>query len=162
MKHNFDFNQDFRMLSAATIHNYIHAGKGEVTLASPSGIAHSYLFSMPRNASDFPEGTIFVYALHNDKKFYIGMLTELNEFRLTARSYFNADTEVVRGAAYIAKMATCQDLVDTTSMQLYHSGKCCRCGRKLTSAKALECGMGRLCRFRFNTISPGETWDGNS
>lgn len=31
-------------------------------------------------------------------------------------------------------------------VHVYHHGKCSRCGRKLTDAKSLRCGMGPKCR----------------
>jgi len=163
MKHHFDFDEDYRMLSSETIATYLHGGRGEVTLASPTGVAHRYLFSEPRNADEFPVGTIFVYALHEGRRFYLGMLDNNNQFRLTSRSQFKADTETVKGAMYIAKMASDQNLVDQTQMMLYHSGKCCRCGRLLSSGKSISCGLGKSCRKQLNKASSKvQIWDGNS
>lgn len=145
------------------IHRYIHAGKGELILQSPSGKAHKYLFLSPMNTADFSEDTIFVYCIHNDKRFYLGMLQDTEPwFRRTSRSAFGEDTEAVKGARYIAKMANNQELVDNTPMKLYQSGRCCKCGRKLSVPSEISAGIGRKCLRKYNQFIEAIPWDGNS
>ena len=149
------------MTDSKVIYRYLHGGKGEVTLVSPrSNKAHSYKFLKPANERDFPEDTIFVYVLHEGHKMYLGMLAG-SEFRRTAKSSFGEDTEAVKGARYIVKMANRQDVVDARRMELYHSGKCCYCGRPLESAKYLNYGIGKKCMQYYNIQLMKEPWDGN-
>lgn len=144
------------------IDRFIHAGKGELTLASPrTWHAHSYRFEFPANRAMFPEGTIFVYVLHNEHKMYIGMLDDELGVRCTNRSVFVETTEAVKGARYIVKMARSQELVDRQDMLIYHSGRCCRCGTKLRSENAMLQGMGRSCLKMYNQQINKEKWDGN-
>lgn len=152
------------ILSDSTIINrYIRAGKGEVILQAPSGTAHKYLFAFPKQKEDFPEGTVFVYAVHDDRKFYLGMLSDEGDgFRRTARSYFNEDTDIVKGAKYITRMAKDQALVDRTVMRLYHTGKCCRCGRALEDDIAIHEGIGKKCLKKLEESDFKVNWDGNS
>ena len=152
---------DNLMLDSRTICRYIHAGKGEVTLVSPqSNKAHTYLFAKPNDERQFPENTIFVYTLHDGHKIYLGML-DGNGFRMTARSRFDADTEVVKGARYIVAMSIRQDLVDKKKMNLYHSGRCCLCGKKLSGQAGLKHGIGKLCLKKYNIKLNKVPWDGN-
>lgn len=131
------------MTDSSTIWMYITAGRGIVTLEAPSGKSHTYAFLKPVNASEFPDDVIFVYAVHEEKQlFYIGMI-EGKFFRLTRHSRFLSDTEIVKGANYIMKMASNPKL--HTPMKLYHEGICCRCGRPLTSEKSLQSGIGHTC-----------------
>ena len=126
----------------------------------PSNKAHSYAFCKPKNERDFPADTIFAYVIHNDHKMYLGMLAG-SDFRRTRKSNFDEDTEAMKGVRYIVRMANRQDVVDRQDMHLYHSGRCCMCGRPLTSKKAMEEGIGRKCMERyFASISTGP-WDGN-
>lgn len=141
------FNESYRhqMTDRNIIHRYIIGGRGIVTLEAPSGKSHTYAFKRPLNASEFPDDVIFVYAVHDKEKlFYIGMMEGLN-FRLTHNSRFLEDTEIVRGAQYIVKMASYNDLASRSKMKLYHEGICCRCGRPLTSEKSVEQGAGPKC-----------------
>lgn len=127
------------------ISRYIYGGKGVVTLLSPTGVQHTYAFQKPRDSDEFPDDVRFVYAVHdNCKLFYIGMV-ENGEFRLTKRSRFLNDTEIVRGARYIWKMA---NMSFETPMKLYHEGMCARCGRQLTSEHSKIHGFGKDCLRR--------------
>ena len=150
------------MTDSSSIYRYIHAGKGEVTLVSPMSLkAHSYLFKQPADSGSFPADTIFVYVIHEGHSMYIGMLDNQYGFRLTNKSAFGEHTEAVKGARYIVKMASNQNLVDKRSMLLYHSGRCCKCGRLLRSDKALKLGIGRCCIKFYEELSQKEPWDGN-
>ena len=149
------------MTDASAIYRYIHAAEGEVTLVSPRTMkAHAYVFAEPKNKRDFPEDTIFVYALHNGHKMYLGLM-DGSGFRRTQKSNFSEDTEIMKGARYIVKMASRQDVVNQKAMLLYHSGKCCMCGRKLDSDKALAQGIGSKCLKRYNIHLSETPWDGN-
>ena len=152
---------DRLMTNAETIHRYIHAGKGKVTLVAPSMNAHEYWFRRPANPNEFEPGTIFVSVIHEGRPMYIGILDQ-GDVRLTRSSKFNPDTEAVKGAKYIAAMSINQGLVDRTPMKLYHSGKCCKCGRKLTDSKSMLDGIGRKCLKKYNALVAKEPWDGNS
>ena len=149
------------MTDSKVIYRYLHGGKGEVTLVSPrSWKAHSYKFLKPSNDREFPEDTIFVYVMHEGRRMYLGMLSG-SDFRRTAKSSFNEDTEAMKGARFIVKMANRQDLVDTKGMLLYHSGKCCYCGRQLDTPKSLAQGIGKKCLQKYNIIINRTPWDGN-
>ena len=137
-----------RLQGSEKIRDYIFGGRGIVTLKSPTGVHHTYVFQRPRNEDQFPDDVMFVYALHDgNKMFYVGMI-ENNQFRLTRSSRFLNDTEIVRGARYIMKMAFVEDL--DTPMELYHEGICSVCGRPLTNPKSIQTGIGPRCRRRLN------------
>lgn len=125
------------------IRNYIFGGQGIVTLLSPSGISHTYVIKHPNERDQFPDDVYFVYALHeNEKLFYIGMI-ENEVFRLTRSSRFLYDSDIVKGARYIMKMA--HDDKYLSKMRLIHCGVCSRCGRPLTSVKSRITGIGPKC-----------------
>lgn len=138
-----------KLTNSNEIMTYCLGGKGVVTLESPSGVHHTYFFKRPNNKDVFPDDTIFVYAVHNEKgilkHFYIGMM-ENTHFRLTRNSRFADYTEIVKGAFFIDRMMHNQKLVDTTPMSLYHEGMCCVCGRQLTNPKSIKSGVGPKCR----------------
>ena len=148
------------MLDSKVIYRYIHAGKGQVTLVNPNSLnAHSYKFLKPKDSRSFPENTIFVYCIHEDHLAYLGML-DGSGIRRTRRSSFDEHTEAMKGARYIVKMASNQDLVDARQMDLYHSGRCALCGRPLRGNSIKE-GMGPKCRKLYNEELMKVPWDGN-
>ena len=137
-----------RLRSSQLIYNYIMGGRGIVKLEAPSGNHHYYMFQKPAETDAFPDDVLFVYAVHDfKKKFYIGMIED-GKFRLTRNSRFLADTDIVKGAHYIMKMARYEALAESTPMKLYHMGRCARCGRELTTEKSMACGIGPKCRKR--------------
>lgn len=143
-----------KLEGSETISNYIYGGRGVVTLKAPSGKQHRYVFARPKNPNVFPDDVLFVYALHDRiKMFYVGMV-ERRQFRLTHSSRFLPDTEIVKGARHIMKMANIPEF--KTAMSLYHEGVCCFCGRQLTSEKSIETGIGPKCKkLRLKQISSG-------
>lgn len=133
-----------KLSNAEDIKNYIYGGRGVVTLTAPSGKSHTYIFARPKNTDVFPDDVLFVYALHDGvKQFYVGMV-ENEKFRLTHNSRFLPDTEIVKGARYIMKMANTPGL--ETPMEIKHNGVCCFCGRKLSSEKSIITGIGPKCK----------------
>lgn len=138
-----------RLTDKDTIRKYILGGRGVVTLKSPSGVHHTYVFRRPKNPTEFPDDVLFVYALHDKNKlFYIGMI-ESGKFRLTKSSRFLSDTPIVKGAFYIMKMASHNF---NTSMELYHEGMCSVCGRQLTNPKSILSGVGPKCKHRHDRL----------
>ena len=126
--------------------DYLLGGTGIVTLKSPSGIHHTYMFRKPRNPNEFPEDIYFVYAISRDNKlFYVGMLENMR-FRLTMNSRFRADNDIAKGAKYIERLMNSPKLFENTKMEIYHEGVCSVCGRKLTNPKSIKYGIGPECR----------------
>lgn len=130
------------------LNNYLMGGRAVVTLESPKGTKHTYIYAIPRNHESFPADVRFVYALHDGiKEFYIGMI-EMNVFRLTRNSRFLPDTDIVKGAKYIENMRNNQAFLDKSPMKIYHQGVCARCGRQLTDEKSIKIGFGPKCKKR--------------
>lgn len=149
------------MDNSENIYRYIHAGKGRLTLVAPTLKAHEYTFEFPSTPSDFDEGTIFVYVLHDGHRMYVGKLTNAG-VNITRSSKFGPDTEAYKGANYIARMSMSQELVDKTPMKLYQSGKCCMCGREMAADKTLKQGIGPKCAKIYAEWAAKIPWDGNS
>lgn len=137
--------------SSAMLNQYILGGRAVVTLESPQGKKHTYVYAIPRNSESFPPDVRFVYALHDGvKEFYIGMI-EMDQFRLTRNSRFLPDTEIVKGARYIEQLRHLQAFMDKSPMKIYHEGICARCGRKLVDPKSIERGFGPKCRKKMES-----------
>lgn len=135
------------------LNRYILGGRAVVTLESPKGKKHTYVYMVPKNSENFPDDVRFIYALHDGKKqFYIGML-EKDVFRLTRNSRFLPDTEIVKGAKYIENMRHNQSFLNDSPMKIYHEGTCARCGRKLLDVRSIKQGFGSKCIRR---IKDGE------
>lgn len=137
-----------QFVSGPQIANYISGGKGIVTLQSPTGKHHTYEFRRPNDEDVFPKDTLFVYTLVKDFTWmYVGMYSSsYKSFKLTRASRFRSSSPIVKGARYIVKLARNPGSIKEDRMQIYHEGTCSVCGRKLTSPKSIQTGMGPQCR----------------
>lgn len=142
---NVHLESSCELITSESIRNYISGGRGIVTLESPTGKHHTYAFNAPREPTEFPENTLFVYdQVKSGVWLYVGMVDSKLNFRLTRSSIWNNDCEIVKGVKYILKMA--KGCIVSTPMVLYHCGICSVCGRKLTSPKSILQGIGPTCR----------------
>lgn len=148
MQYNHELDK-YQIKSREALRNCMFGGKGLVCLVAPSNKAHTYRFNKPLNKEDFPDDVIFVSVLHETKYFYIGMI-ENGKFRLTKNSRFEEDTESVKGAKYLMQMASKVSFFDSSTMRVFHAGRCAVCGRKMRSAKAISYGVGPKCLRRLN------------
>lgn len=136
----------FEFLENDILNQYLMGGQAVVTLESPSGVKHTYLYAKPKNTNYFPDDTRFVYALHQQvQQFYIGMI-EMDKFRLTQNSRFLNDTDIVKGVLYIEKLRKNQISLHKSLMKIYHEGTCARCGRRLINKESIEIGFGPKCK----------------
>ena len=99
--------------------------------------------------------------LHENRRYYLGKYSN-GYFNLTRNSEFDAETEAVKGAMFIAKMAISPYIVANTEMKLYHTNKCAYCGTTLRSKKAIELGFGRVCYKRYLEKLSRVKYNGNS
>lgn len=134
----------FRMTDKSIILDYIHGGKGELLIVSPSMKAHRYRFKFPTNSSKFPLDVVFVYVVHDDKEMYLGIF-DIRGFRLTQNSRFLRDSEVAKGAQWLSDVLFSKGKFENSPMKIFSSGRCARCGKLLNSDKAISLGFGRKC-----------------
>lgn len=77
---------------------------------------------------------------------YFGVIENL-AFRQTARSKIGSDATCVKAFVYTLRHLVSGDL---SEVEIYHEGKCCRCGRRLTTPESIERGIGPECIKHFN------------
>jgi len=140
-----DINKDFVLL-----------GKVTLTIELPSGNHYTYAINGKEANGEHPPAW-FVSLLtgpNNEHDFqYIGMLRPNNgEVSLTRASKFNDDTLPVRLIRRVLYRVWRNELdeVRQHGYNVHHSGKCGRCGRKLTTPESIERGIGPDC---FNSMN---------
>lgn len=135
-------------LTTHRLKEYIKGGRGIITLENTkSGVHKTYEFRRPNNPEDFRDDVLFVYVLTSDSNWlYVGMYTWRNSyFKLTRNSKFGYQNPIVKGAIYLAKIIR-NNKQEINPMRVFHEGICSVCGRKLTTPKSIECGIGPKCR----------------
>lgn len=126
--------------------NFFTAGNATFTVTNPQGVHYTFKISRPRNAE--PTCPLFVSLLSGADNVsdytYVGILTDAGAVKLTRKSRLlesSLPVKVIRWALneikagrQLPKGYTCQ-----------HEGKCCRCGRMLTTPESIDSGIGPEC-----------------
>ena len=131
---------------------FVLLGKVTLTIELPSGNHYTFAINKAGQTAE-ADDRWFVSMLtgpNNERDFnYVGMLDPMNgTVYLTRASKFKRDTlpYVLINRTLIRIFAGELDIVKQHGYNVHHSGKCGRCGRKLTTPESIECGIGPECR----------------
>lgn len=128
-----------RLLTAEAAKIFTLGGNATLTLVSTvSGIRYTYKI---RVSNDFRVHFVSVlYGSDNESDFaYIGMIKD-DVFVRTEKSTVRIDDKRYRAFSWFWDRLITGTLPD--SVEVWHCGKCCRCGRKLTVPQSVKNGIG--------------------
>lgn len=126
--------------------NYVLAGKATVTVVSKDG-ARRYTYFVKKSPGH--RDTYFVNLLvgpDNTKDYrFIGVYFSDDKRFYVTRQYRSVDTH--SWPTYLRMAKHFFQVLDDPSDEftVYHSGKCGRCGRKLTTPESISRGLGPEC-----------------
>lgn len=136
--------QSCRISDELNIKRQVYGGQNALTLISPSKVSRVYLFKPPIHPEDFDSSVRFAYVKDNHAAWnYVGMLKH-GQFYATGMSQFSTSSPEFRGADFIVNVA--EGHRKLLPMELYHEGKCARCGRTLLTPKSIKDGVGPRCK----------------
>jgi hypothetical protein len=145
------------LITAERAAKFILAGNAYFTVKSlKTGARYTYRVSRAtcsRCKKDFCEcwnyPTYFVALLTGPENTadytYLGMLRE-NKFQLTRASKMKDDSTPVKAFRYVWAYLACNQLPPQT--EIWHEGRCGKCGRVLTVPESVEAGIGPDCAGR--------------
>lgn len=138
--------------------DFMLAGKAEFTFelhpeyAKEKNLEKHYTFTVAKHTTteDNPKDLFFVRLRHLDHKkgVYFGMLnTEEGKIYMTKASTLAQDSLLVRlvNRAFQKLWENDTSGMNSAGFHIHHAGKCGRCGRKLTTPKSIETGLGPEC-----------------
>jgi hypothetical protein len=122
---------------------FVTGGKAFFTLRSTkSGTRFTYKVTASEKG-----GSFFVSLLTGPDNWsnyaYIGFIGKDRSFRLTAKSNASADAPSVKAFDWTWTRLAAGKSID--GVEVWHEGKCARCGRKLTVPESIETGFGPDC-----------------
>ena len=140
-----------RMNDPRAILAFMTAGKATVTFRSAeSGARFTYKIKFAPKRSESDPDTWFVQLLNgpdNTADFcYIGILRTVNgalQYMWTAKARVGQDTPSVKAFQWALGNLVKDALPN--SLEVYHEGRCGRCGRKLTVPESISSGFGPEC-----------------
>ena len=136
-----------RLTDPAAVRRFLAGGKARFTLVSArTGTRYTYRV---RSSSRGPEGLYFVDVLtgpDNTADYtFAGTLTARG-FRHSPKAGIGADAPAVRAFAWAADRLHGDAL--PAGLEVWHEGRCARCGRVLTVPTSIASGFGPECAGR--------------
>lgn len=129
--------------------HFLLAGKAIFTLRSvKTGTRYTYKVSVPHDtvkANGFNGWFVSLLSGPDNTSDYqyIGMITAEHQFKLTRASKLSADSKPVKAISWVlAKLAANQE---PAGVEIWHEGRCGKCGRKLTVPESIASGFGPEC-----------------
>jgi len=83
----------------------------------------------------------------NDYTFF-GTVFSNGQFRTSRKSKVSADAKGVKGFEWAWKRIDAGDASLLNSVEFWHEGSCCKCGKTLTVPESIESGWGPVCAKR--------------
>ena len=127
--------------------DFIFAGNATITLESKTtGNWYTYKIQQSK-AKPTLDYIRRLSGSDNDADYaYIGCVYSDSEYFSPVKPYNAADKELWPKSIFVIAwlfkhIDNCTDLIN-----VYHEGKCCRCGRKLTTPESIQLGIGPECR----------------
>lgn len=124
------------------LEKYIFAGNAYFTLTSKKTNCH-YTYNIYRKKNS-PLWFVKIHDGHSHV--YSGYIKKINGvyryYKGAAGTYTMNDNRILSLMWFIRHI---NDADIDTKVTLQHTGKCCKCGRKLTDPKSIELGVGPEC-----------------
>lgn len=122
--------------------SYILGGKSTFTFLNTK-TENRFTFKVKKHKSD---DIYFISVLTGpDAYTFIGTISD-SKYRHSRKSKISNDAQSVRVFAYVFNKLLSSNLPDF--IEIWHSGACGRCGKKLTDPISIEIGLGPFCRSK--------------
>lgn len=133
------------MVTMNEIRNPKFFSAGRAVFTVDNGKGTHYTFRIGRKNEDQPLFVGLLTGPDNENSFtYLGIFKpETNEIRLTAKSRYTDETLPVKVVRWAVKAVAANKIPEGYFIQ--HAGKCCRCGRTLTTPESVNRGWGPEC-----------------
>jgi len=128
---------------AAAAREHILAGRARITIRSKAtGTRYTYRIVRDKYKATYYVSVLFGQDNETDYA-YIGILTEMKGFFGTKGSKVKLDDPRFKAFQYAWKNAAADAI--PSNLEIWHEGRCGRCGRALTVPESVERGIGPEC-----------------
>lgn len=145
-------NKFKQLQNVQDITNFTFGGNATITLESLKSGKH-FTFKVRQAKKDDSKSPFFVSVLSGPDNHanysYVGVITsDKKEFKLTQKSKVSSDALSYKAFNFFFVQLISGKIHN--DLKIYHSGKCGRCGKKLTDPRSIENGLGPECSKRVN------------
>jgi hypothetical protein len=118
----------------------VFAGNSRFTLVSTK-TRQRYTFKVVKHKSKDIWFVNFLAGSNNETDYiYLGYINEDFEYRITKKSAKNQQVQTVFKWFF--------NCMESPLVDFYHEGRCCACGRLLTTPESIKSGLGPICSKR--------------
>ena len=139
-----------QLRTAAEVKRFVLAGHATVTLRSKkTGTRYTYAINQPKEGRGDKPAPHFVkvmYGPNNEDDYtFMGTLFEGGTVYRHGRKSKLPEGDVREQAFWYVWRRVCFNNVIPDDVEVWHEGRCCRCGRKLTVPASIASGIGPEC-----------------
>lgn len=140
-----------RLATPELVKAYMKAGNATITIRSKvTGNRFTYKIKASEPDDRYPNQVWFVSVLNGPDNWtnymYMGKINaDFKMFQWTRASRVGTDALSWKAFDYLFKALDDAPLFFSDKMEVWHEGKCGRCGRKLTVPESIERGIGPDC-----------------
>jgi len=139
--------ETYKIQNIENIKNFLFGGNATITLQSAKSGKH-FTFKVRVAKKDDDTAPYFVSVLNGTDNYtnyaYVGIISsDKKSFKLTQKSKITEDALSYKAFNYFFTQLL-QNKINP-DLSVLHSGTCGRCGRKLTTPKSIEIGLGPSC-----------------
>lgn len=134
---------------------YMLAGHATITLRhNVSGNRYTYKINVPQDTSrGLCHFVVLLSGPDNESDFtYLGMIGQDKRFRLTKASRLPESSAPVFAFKSVFERLTSGAALPST-IEIWHEGRCGRCGRTLTVPESIERGIGPECAEKMGLVA---------
>lgn len=133
-----------QMTTASDVEKFVTAGKAIFTLRSGK-TGNRFTFRVRKSEDGNVRFVQFMNGPDNHGSYaYLGVIGRQGDFRMTEKSKATPEALVAKAFTYFWKKVS-SDHVLPSQLEVWHEGKCGRCGRRLTVPESIESGLGPEC-----------------
>ena len=134
-----------KLITTEQARSFIFAGKAIFTIKSgESGKHFTYKITKGKRGNNPPHFASLLTGTDNNSQYsYFANIWDEKVYKHGAKSRITKDALGVQAFRWFFR-----NLLDGTlngRVKIYHEGRCCKCGRRLTTPKSVERGIGPEC-----------------
>lgn len=140
-----------RLGTPDAVKDFVLAGNAHLTLVSEkTGTRYTFKVSSPKGKTS-PHFVSVLYGDDNSGDYvFFGTIFDQGEFRHGRRSVLQPDDKRVRGWRFMWSTILTNRM--PADMEIWHEGRCGRCGRMLTVPESIERGIGPECANKMGAM----------
>ena len=136
-------------LQNSQIADFIFGGKSIFTVRNVNtGNRFTYKFTRKKTLKEGDEDVVFVKVLmgsdNTSDYMFIGTVFGQRTYRHSSKSPFGSDTQSSKAIEWVVRNLNSLP----PNIEVWHEGRCGRCGRKLTVPESIQSGFGPECGSR--------------